>query len=196
MAECINHPGKEGIYRCSRCKKHFCLACVELIDDKAYCYDCLKEIVKEVREDTRKSFTLHVLFASLLALLLAIVSLHDSYTLIEYIPVYVYKNSLGTQEAFDNTLLSQVPSLAMGIGFLALCVGLATTKKWSYRYGLILSAIVFVFELFKAMNIPEGVEFFKNNPLSNLSVFYAIMVVGPLLVLVTVFGSRKELIGW
>lgn len=194
MAECINHPGKEGIYRCSKCKKHFCLACVELIEDKAYCYDCLREIVKEVREDTKKSLTLQILFASLLALLVAIVSLRQSYTLLAYIPGYVYARSVGSKVAFDNTLLYEVPALVIGLGFLALCAGLATTKKWSYRYGLIVSVIVFVYELVEAMNYPGGIDLLKADP--NLSIFYGIMVIVPILVLVLVFGSRRELLGW
>ncbi len=196
MAECINHPGKEGIYKCARCKKHFCLACVELIDDKAYCYDCLKEIVKEVREETVKSLTLKILAASLLALLIAIVSLHDSYQLLGYLPVFVYNNSIGLHETFNNSLLSEAPSLAIGLASLALGAGLATTNKWSYRAGIIISVITFIVELMRAMNLPGGIEFFRDNPTSNVSLFYGIMVIGPLLVLVAVFGSRKELVGW
>jgi predicted nucleic acid-binding Zn ribbon protein len=196
LAECINHPGKEGIYKCARCKKHFCLACVELIDDKAYCYDCLKEIVKEVREETRKSLTLRILMASLLALLVAIVSLHDSYLLLEYIPVYIYKNTVGPREPFNNELLSDAPSLVIGLAFFALSAGLATTKGWSYRYGIVVCVISFVVELMRAMNLPGGIEFFKNNPTSNTSLFYAIMIIGPLMVLIAVAGSRRELTGW
>lgn len=194
MAECINHPGKEGIYRCSRCKKHFCLACVEVIDDKAYCYDCLKEIVKEVREESRRSLTITVLVASLLSLLLVIVSLNDSYPLLEYIPKYIYASTAGLHESLSYTLLYQAPSLVIGLAFLVLSFGLATTKKWSYRYGIVISAVTIIVELVKAMNIPGGMEFFISNPLSNLGVW--IMIVGPLMVLIAVFESRKELLGW
>ncbi|NYZ78741.1 hypothetical protein H0N99_01190 [Candidatus Micrarchaeota archaeon] len=196
MAECVNHPGKEGIYRCTRCRKHFCLACVELIDDKAYCYDCLKEIVKEVREETRKSLTMSILVASLLALLLTIVSLHDSYGLLAYIPMYIYKASFGSGGPFDNAMLSEAPSLIIGLAFLALSSGLATTKKWSYRYGIVVCVITFILELTKALNIPGGMEYFENNLMSNVSVFYGIMIMGPLLVLIAIFGNRRELTGW
>lgn len=196
MAECINHPGKEGIYRCARCRKHFCLACVELIDDKAYCYDCLKEIVKEVRGESRKSLTISILVASFLSLLLTIVSLHDSYGLLVYIPMYIYKTSLGSGGPFDIAMLSEAPSLIIGLAFLVLSSGLATTKKWSYRYGIVVCVITFILELTKAMNIPGGMEYFENNLMSNVSVFYGIMIMGSLLVLIAIFGSRRELTGW
>jgi hypothetical protein len=196
LAECINHPGKEGIYRCARCRKHFCLACVELIDDKAYCYDCLKEIVKEVRGESRKSLTISILVASFLSLLLTIVSLHDSYGLLVYIPMYIYKTSLGSGGPFDIAMLSEAPSLIIGLAFLVLSSGLATTKKWSYRYGIVVCVITFILELTKAMNIPGGMEYFENNLMSNVSVFYGIMIMGSLLVLIAIFGSRRELTGW
>jgi hypothetical protein len=185
LAECINHPGKEGIYRCARCKKHFCLACVELIDDKAYCYDCLKEIVKEVREESRKSLTLMILGASLLALLLATVNLrdaylkvtsHDSNMLLGYAPFYAY-------------------NLVIGVAFLVLSFGLAVTEKWSYRYGITLTVITLVVELLMAMNTQGGIEFFVSNPLSNLSLLYGIMILGPLFILIILFESRRELGG-
>jgi hypothetical protein len=196
LAECINHPGKEGIYRCAKCKKHFCLACVELIDDKAYCYDCLKEIVKEVREETVKSLTLKILIAALLALLVAIVSMHKSYELLQYMPGYIYKMSVGSHEPFNTNLLSNVPALVIGLAFLALGGGLAATKKWSYRYGLVICIVSFVVELMDAMNIQGGIEFFQSYPLSETSLFYGIMVIGPLFILIAVFGSRRELTGW
>jgi hypothetical protein len=193
LAECINHPGKEGICRCARCKKHFCMACVELIDDKAYCYDCLKEIVKEVRGETRKSLTLKILAASLLALLVAIVSLHDAYALLEYLPMYIYRMSVGSHETFDSSLLVWTPSLIIGLAFLALGSGLAATKKWSYWYGVALCVVILIFELIGANNL-GGVDYFMDNPTSNVSLFHEAMIIGPLLILVAVFGSRRELI--
>jgi len=82
MPECINHPGKEGIYKCARCKRHFCLVCVELIGDKAYCFDCLKEIVKESREGTVKSLTMKVMVSSIVSLMIAVVSLYNALPLL------------------------------------------------------------------------------------------------------------------
>lgn len=195
MSECINHPGKEGIYKCTRCKKHFCLACVELIDDKAYCYDCLKEIVKEVREEARKSLTLRILAASLLAFLVAILGLYYSSALLERIPVYVYMTSRGSQETFNSSLLSEAPSLMMGLAFLILGIGLATTNRWSYWYGIVLCLVALIFGLTGAMNL-GGIDYFMNNATSSLGLFYECIVIGPLLILVAVFESKRELTGW
>jgi hypothetical protein len=168
---------------------------VELIDDKAYCYDCLKEIVKDVRGETRKSLTMRILAASLLALLVAIVSLHDAYALLEYLPTYIYRMSVGSHDTFDSSLLAWTPSLIIGLAFLALGFGLATTKKWSYWYGIALSAVILIFDLIGAINL-GGISYFMDNPMSNVSLFHEAMMIGPLLLLVAVFGSRRELTGW
>jgi hypothetical protein len=168
---------------------------VELIDEKAYCYDCLKEIVKDVRGESRKALTVSILVASLLSLLLAIVSLHDAYGLIVYISTYLYNGYLISGKAFDSTMLPEAPSLIIGLAFLVLSYGLAVTSRWSYKYSIVICVITFIFELTDAMN-RISIEFLQKNPTSVLSIFYGIMVIGSLLVLIAVLESRRELTGW
>jgi len=192
MAECINHPGKEGIYKCARCKRHFCLVCVELIDDKAYCFDCLKEIVKESREGTVKSLTIRVIISSLVSLLIAAVSLHNAMNVL----LLIYKNLMGNYESVGSITQNDAIYFVTGLAFLALSVGLATTKRWSYRYGIVISTIAFAIGVVKALSFPGGIPAILSTPQSDAAALFIVMALGPLLLLLAILGSRKELVGW
>jgi hypothetical protein len=192
MRECINHPGKDGVYRCARCRRYFCPVCVELIGDKAYCYECLKEIVKESRENIKKSLTLRVGVSSIVALMIALMSLHNSVPAL----MYVYNNPSGMYEPFSNALIINAFSFVMGLAFLFLSIGLATTAKWTYNYGMVISAVNFIVELLKILNSRGGIELILSNPQSDATAFFIIMVVGSLMLFIAILGSRKELLGW
>ncbi|MCX6776571.1 MAG: hypothetical protein NTY73_01195 [Candidatus Micrarchaeota archaeon] len=192
MSECINHPGKEGMYKCARCKRHFCLVCVELIGEKAYCFDCLKEIVKESREGKVKSLTMKVMVSSIVSLMIAVVSLYNALPLLRLI----YKNLMGSYEPLSIITPNDTLYFATGLAFLALSVGLATTKRWAYKYGIVVSAVAFVIGIVNAMSFPGGIEGILSTPQSNATALFIIMAVGPLILLVSILGSRKELLGW
>jgi len=191
MSECINHPGKEGMYKCARCKRHFCLVCVELIGEKAYCFDCLKEIVKESREGKVKSLTMKVMVSSIVSLMIAVVSLYNARQLL----LVMYNDLMGGSEPLGITT-NNAMYLALGLAFLALSVGLATTKRWAYKYGIVVSAVAFVIGIVNAMSFPGGIEGILSTPQSNATALFIIMAVGPLILLVSILGSRKELLGW
>jgi len=192
MAECINHPGKEGIYKCARCKRHFCSVCVELIDDKAYCFDCLKEIVKESREGAVKSLTVRVIISSLVSLLIAVVSLHTAMALL----LYMYRNLMGNYEPLSAITQNDALYFVIGLAFLALSIGLATTKRWSYRYGIVVNTITFAIGIARAVSFPGGIEAILSTPQSDAAAFFVVMTLGPLILLLAILGSRKELAGW
>lgn len=192
MPECVNHPGKEGVYRCSRCRKYFCPVCVELIGDRAYCYECLKEIVKESRENVKKSLTLKVGISSLVSLLMAIVSFDKSVPILEYI----YKNSTGIYEPVSGALVYPILWLLIGIAFLVLSVGLASTRKWTYRYGIAISVVAFVVEVFITMKAPGGLEAILNSPQSEAGAFFIIIIFGSFILFISILSSRRELLGW
>lgn len=73
--ECVNHPGKEALYKCTRCKKNYCAVCIELIDDRPYCFDCLKEIVRKSMSESRKGLTLNLMVAAMIAVVIALMSI-------------------------------------------------------------------------------------------------------------------------
>lgn len=191
MSECVNHPGKEGIYKCARCKRHFCSVCVELIDDKAYCFDCLKEIVKESREERVKSLTLKLMVSGIISFIIAVVSLYNARQLL----LVMYDNLMGGSEPLGITT-NNAMYLALGLAFLALSVGLIVTKRWAYRYGMVISAVAFIIGVDNAMSFPGGISKILSTPQSNETAFFIIMALGPLIVLLAILGSRKELVGW
>ncbi|MEM3555806.1 MAG: hypothetical protein QXF56_03770 [Candidatus Micrarchaeia archaeon] len=191
MPNCVNHPGKEGIYRCARCKRYFCTICVELIGDKAYCYECLKEIVRESREEARKGLTLKLGVGSVLALLIALASLRDAIPFL----LYVYKNSVGFYEPYSPYLIPYVFSFIIGLVLLALSLGLATTSRWAYRYGIAITFIILVINFLKAFSTGMADRMLAN-PYGSEAAFFGTMVLGPFLLFAIVLISRKELLGW
>jgi len=191
MPDCVNHPGKEGIYRCARCKRYFCPICVELISDKAYCYECLKEIVRESREEARKGLTLKLGVGSILAFLIALASLKDAIPFL----IYIYKNSVGFYEPYSPDLIPYVFSFIVGLVLLALSLGLATTKRWAYRYGIAISFVIFIVNFLKAFS-SGVVEKALANPYSLEGAFFVTTVIGPFVLFAIVISSRKELLGW
>jgi len=197
MPECTNHPGKEGMYRCGRCRKYFCLVCVELIDDKAYCFECLKEIVKESREETKKSLTVRVGASSLVALMIAIVSLSSSIPAVMYLYKYSMEYSTGgIYEPPSKAIMANALFLVIGVAFLVLSAGLATTKSWAYRYGLVISAVTFIIELIRVFSYAGGIEAMLGNSEGNANAFFIIMFMGSFVLFLAILGSRKELLGW
>lgn len=191
MPECVNHPGKEAMYRCARCGRYFCTICVELIGEKAYCYECLKEIVRETREEGRRGLTLKVGVAAILAFLIALASFRDSIPFL----VYVYENSFGFYRPFSRELVPYILSFVIGLVFLALSLGLGTTRKWSYKYGIAISVVVLVIQFLKVLSTGIVGEML-NDPYSPAAIIFIAMVIGPFMLFALILISRKELLGW
>jgi len=84
---------------------------------------------------------------------------------------------------------------AIGLAFLALSAGLAATKGWAYRYGIVISAVAFVIGIVNAMSFPGGIGTILSTPQSDVAALFIIMALGPLILLLAILGSRKELVG-
>ncbi|MCX6775545.1 MAG: hypothetical protein NT130_01720 [Candidatus Micrarchaeota archaeon] len=167
------------------------MVCVELIGDKAYCFDCLKEIVKESREGTVKSLTMKVMVSSVVSLMIAVVSLYNALPLL----LLIYKNMMGSYEPLSIIAPKDMLYFAIGLAFLALSVGLAATKGWAYGCGIVISAVAFVIGIVNSMSFPGGVGTILSTPQSDVAALFIIMALGPLILLLAILGSRKELVG-
>jgi hypothetical protein len=54
IAACPNHPQREAIGICVRCRRRVCSECATKVDGINYCVDCLAELAKNTSGNTTK----------------------------------------------------------------------------------------------------------------------------------------------
>jgi predicted nucleic acid-binding Zn ribbon protein len=196
--ECINHPGKEALYKCTVCKKDYCAVCIELVDDRPYCFDCLKEIVKKTRSESKKGLTMNLMVAAMIAVVIALMSIALTPGLIELL----FK--IGSDlTAIRQMNVQQLQGLTYATLLVLMAVGILTTNYLSFYVGIGLNVFVLIAEVIgfsrgEVFGAAKGECFYTTlmkYPLSNCTPLFIFFVIGPLILLITLLDSRDELVG-
>lgn len=196
--KCVNHPDRDAVYRCTVCKKHYCAACVELIDNKPYCFDCLKGIVRKTRSEITKGLTLNLMVAAMIAVLIAVMSITLTPDLID-----LFFKASRDLTAFTKITALQLQGLAYAVLLIAVAFGIFTTKAWSFYLGILLNALVLMIgivgfvrgEVFGASKGECYLTTLANFPLSICTSLFIVFVMGPTILLIVILSSKKELVG-
>ena len=196
--ECVNHPGKEALYKCTLCKKNYCAICTELVDDRPYCFDCLKEIVRKTRSESKKGLTINLMIAAMIAVVIALMSIALTPGLIELLI------KIGSDlTAIRHMSVQQLQGLTYATLLILMAVGILTTNYLSFYLGIGLNAFVLIAEVIgfskgEVFGAARGECYYATllkYPLSNCTPLLIFFVLGPLILLITLLSSRNELIG-
>jgi hypothetical protein len=133
--KCSNHPRTDAAAQCAECGKHFCDACVVVLDQRSWCRDCLARIVAR----TGKGARVHPGWRKLAAALLSIVPGAG----------HMFLGLIGKGFALMGLLLSAV--------FLVILYSDATGMYWMTAYLVPALSVLFLsYAVFDTMAISDA----------------------------------------
>lgn len=159
MAECANHPGRQAVLRCVKCKRWYCESCAEGSDTNAYCFSCLQDIAMKTKQVKYGSAANMIILGAALSAALGILLLYEDVGVIAFPSIQFSVKAL---QGFASTPGAQTAGLALGgmTIYFILAIGIIANRKWSYYLGLLANAGVFYWksnELYLGIGGPTGV---------------------------------------